>query len=57
MNRVNSRNDFGYDDSTKNGRGYYYYYYYFLLLLLLFITSDIRVMTAFTLMQLYSKCC
>ena len=26
MNRVNSRNDFGHDDSTINIVGYYYYY-------------------------------
>ena len=30
MNRVNSRNDFGHDDSTINiVPGYYYYYYYY----------------------------
>jgi len=31
MNWVNSRNDFGHDDSTINivVRGYYYYYYYY----------------------------
>jgi len=34
MNRVNSRNDFGYDDSTKNGRGYYYYFFYYYYYLL-----------------------
>ena len=30
VNRVNSRNYFGHDDSTmKHCRGYYYYYYYY----------------------------
>jgi len=37
MNRVNSRNDFGYDDSTKNGRGYYYYYFLFFFIFIIII--------------------
>jgi len=32
MNRVNSRNDFGYDDSIKNGRGYYYYFFIIIII-------------------------
>jgi len=62
MNQVNSRNDFGHDDSIINSHGYYYYYYYYMVQLIPLLSQNpiisclIKIQTGFPMVLAYPGC-